>query len=443
MSSILLFATLTACDGDTGLGRPEPDPPPETSFLTFTGPAPRNLLYISIDTLRKDHLDRYGGMGLAPFMDSLMREGVPLDAHQSCSNWTYAGVLCALSGQNGVDFGFIPRLSKTYREDLPDDTPMLPDWLREIGFGSGLVTSNGYLSSKYNTAQGFDMETYPGYEPAETMMGLALDDIGQLQANYERWFLHLHLRDVHIPYTPPDEYLTGLDDLPPIDWNLANRDEMYEMAGMYWTLSEEERAAVEQHARARYEATIRYTDDSMRDFFDELDRRGVLDDTLVVFWSDHGEQFWEHQRQSHAWSLHYGENDALAFFWARDLEHAPWTGATTHEDIVPTLYEVFGMPQREEFTGLPVGVAAGDRVLYFTADGRKGPEQAVQVAGHKLMYMWSGSKEFYRRDVDPREENDLYDPEDEEVIALWALLDEYIERSIPLLEGKDPIERGP
>ncbi len=419
------------------------DPPPETSFLPYEGPTPSNLLFLSIDTLRRDHLDRYGDLALAPFLDQLMDEGVALDDFHACSNWTYAGVLCALSGQDNVTMGFVPRLSKTYRESLPAGTEMLPDWLGEVGFGSTVVSSNSYLSEKWNTTQGFDRTVYPGFERAETMIELALDEVDELMAENKRWFLHLHLRDAHAPYDPPEEYLTELEGLDPIEYDLSSWDSHYTLAGQFLTLDPEEQALATEHLRVRYEAAVRYTDDQLRGLWAELDQRRALEDTLVVVWTDHGEQFWEHERQTHAWSLHYGENDAMALFWAKDLAHATWSGPTIHEDLVPSVLEVLGLPQRPEVTGLPVGTAPEDRTLLFSSDGRLGPEQGIEISDAKLDYFWNGDRSLWRRDVDPLEEQDVYDPEDPEVIALWEQLLPYVEEAMPLLAEATPLEAGP
>ncbi len=439
----LWLAALACTDGETPIGGLQDEPPPETSFLPYDGPTPANLIFVSIDTLRRDHISRYGDLDLTPFMDQLMGEGVGLDAHQACSNWTYAGILCALSGQGNVPFAFVPRLSKTYREALPDDTPMLPDWLRQVGFGTALVSSNGYLSDKWNTAQGFDSVVYPGFERAEDMIALALDELDELMVEHKRWFLHLHLRDAHAPYDPPAEYLTALEGLPEIDYDLADWDSHYLLAGQFLTLDPEDQEVLEQHLRVRYEAAVRYTDDQLQALWAELEQRRALDDTLVVVWSDHGEQFFEHQRQTHAWSLHYGENDALAFFWAKDLAHATWSGPTVQEDLVPTLFEVLGLPQRDEFTGMPLGTAPDDRPLWLISDGRVGPEQAVQISGDKLGYTWNGDRFFHRRGTDPTELVDAYDPEDPDVVALWDQLMPYVEAAMPLLPEQTPVEAGP
>lgn len=88
--------TATEASGDTGTG-------PTTaavgeSALAFLGAPPRHLLMISIDTLRRDQLTRYGGHGNMPFLDGLLDEGVALDDHVACSNWTLHSTVCAMTG---------------------------------------------------------------------------------------------------------------------------------------------------------------------------------------------------------------------------------------------------------------------------------------------------------------------------------------------------------
>lgn len=429
---------LLACSGG-----PEPEPPPVTSFLEFPDAGPRNLLMISIDTLRKDHLSRYSALGLTPFLDELMDQGVPLDDHRSCSNWTFPSGMCVLGGQTTTDMGIIPALASDRRPTLPEDHQQLPVWLRDAGWQTGLVSSNSYIGTKYNTAVGYD-QFDGGYEPAAGMMARALDMLGSFDAT-EPWYLHVHTRDVHVPYTPPDEYLTGLDDLEPLAWDLTKRDPTYEVMAQFHNLPGDDQALLLQHLDVRYQGTVRYTDDVLRDTWADLEAQGLLDDTLVVFWSDHGEQFWEHDLYTHAYSMHYGENDALALFWSKQLAAGEWAGPTSHIDLAPTILEALGQPIPEFVTGEPVGRAAADRAIHTVSDARLGIMMSLQVADTKLQYRWKyGEKEFYRRASDPREEDDRYSSADPEIVAMWGTLDAEIERIIPLVpEDKIPEYRGP
>ena len=205
-----LLLVLIACnDSDT----PGP-PPPATSFLTFEDEGPRNLLMLSIDTLRKDHLSRYGDRNLTPFIDSLMDQGVPLDDHRSCSNWTYPSTICVFGGQTCTDMGFIPPLNKARREPLPEGHGQLPVWLRDAGWETGLASSNSYIGNEYDTAQGYDRVKGGTYHPGEEMVGMGLELLDDMERSGNPWYLHIHFRDAHVPYDPPEEYLTDLEDRP-------------------------------------------------------------------------------------------------------------------------------------------------------------------------------------------------------------------------------------
>ncbi len=418
-------------------------PPPATSYLDFPESGPRNLLMLSIDTLRKDHVGRYGDLDLTPFMDQLMGEGVPLDNHVSCSNWTFPSWMCVAGGRTNVDQGIIPALAKDRRPLIPEDHMQLPVWLRNNGWQTGLVSSNSYIGEKYNSAIGYDIVDQ-GFEPAEDMAQRGLDMLRGFDPT-EPWYLHVHTRDVHVPYTPPDEYLEGLDELEPAPWDLTKRDPTYDVFADWPELTAEEQELLMAHVNIRYQGTVRYTDDTFRAFWDALDAEGWLDDTLVVVWSDHGEQFFEHDLYTHAYTMHFAENDALAFFWSKQLASGVWSGPTTHIDLAPTLLEALGQQLPQVITGEPVGRAADTRIIQTVSDARLGIMQSIHVADAKLQYRWKyGEKEFYLRDDDPWEQDDLYDGTDPQIIALWQDLEQEIDRVIPLVpDDKIPEDRGP
>ena len=239
-----LLLTLSGCDGD----QPGP-PPPATSFLEFKNKGPTNLLMLSIDTLRKDHVGRYGELSLTPFMDQLMAEGVPLDDHRSCSNWTYPSILCAFGGRTNPDMGFIPPLNKARREPLPDGHSQLPVWLRDAGWQTGLASSNSYIGTEYNTSQGFDRFDGGSYQPGQEMVGMGLEMLNDFERNGDPWYVHIHFRDAHVPYDPPSEYLEGLADLPELPWDLTDRDETYDVMKQWPELSEEEQALLQRRRK--------------------------------------------------------------------------------------------------------------------------------------------------------------------------------------------------
>ncbi|MFT4623636.1 MAG: arylsulfatase A-like enzyme [Myxococcota bacterium] len=401
---------------------PDPNGAPTDTYPVFFDRVPKNLLFISIDTFRRDHMRRYGNLKeLTPFLDELAATGVALDQHTQCSNWTFHSTTCTLLGRSNIDNGFIPRLAKNTREPVPAGTRFLSNYLSDAEFESILISPNGWLSQEWGNAQGYSVFSSPPGTGTQAVYG---DGVSRLERaidnGADRWFLHLHVLEPHAAYTPPAEYIP--DGLPPVGVDLTDRDEHYGMRDEFDTLDPATQINLERHLRGLYEGELRWLDDQLRGAFEDLAGRGLLDDTLVVVWTDHGEQFWEHGRNTHAYDLYREENDGVAFFWAPNIQAGAWNGPTMATDLVPTLLQLFDLPIPDEVTGIPVGEAPDDRARHAFAVARHGAVQSVQKDDWKLMFWWSGRAELYDLSTDPREQNDLYDPAHPKVPELWDLL---------------------
>jgi arylsulfatase A-like enzyme len=185
--------------------------------------------------------------------------------------------------------------------------------------------------------------------------------------------------------------------------------------------------------RIRYQGEVAWLDAQLADLWSDLDAQGLLDDTLVVFWIDHGEQFFERGHQTHAWTLYGEETDSTAFFWAEDIQPMAWAGPTMAVDIVPTVLNTFGLEAPDSVSGLVVGEAPDDRARFSTSAAKLGVVQSVRQGPHRLHFAWgdlSDSDEVgdgqgvhvYDVVADPGETNDLFDPTDPTVQDLWTLL---------------------
>jgi arylsulfatase A-like enzyme len=179
-----------------------------------------------------------------------------------------------------------------------------------------------------------------------------------------------------------------------------------------------------------YSAEVRYMDDEVGRLWTQFETDGLLDDTLVVFFSDHGEQFDEHGRFQHTWSLYREENAAVAAFWAKNIQPMTWSGPTIHQDLAPTILDALEVPLGSH-TGVIVGTAPADRALVtFNAMlDWGGTLMAAEKDGQKLIYWWNGGKKYFDLSIDPTEVTDLYDPADPSVLALWTVLDAKIDEA--------------
>ena len=127
-------------------------------ILAFTGDRPYNVLMISLDTTRVEDLGRSSGLDTTPNLDALFDKSVTLDNHRSCSNWTFASTVCVQSGAWDLDLGFVPGIGRE-PATVPDDLLQAPEVLGDAGWSSYLVSTNSFLSSHVNNAQGFGGET--------------------------------------------------------------------------------------------------------------------------------------------------------------------------------------------------------------------------------------------------------------------------------------------
>ena len=436
---------------DTSTGTTDTDPPtdtgtipdPNSPALVFDGDRPRNVLMLSIDTTRRDHVAPYGPDN-APFLTGLMAESVRLDDHQQCSNWTFASTTCTLQGRYHEEQGYIPDFGPIMQTWVPDGQRSFAVRLGERGYVSALVSPNGWMSFDVNNAQGYDSFRRPGTGLANALADEGMYQIGRLldKGDPSRpWLLHIHFMEPHPPYIPPVEFIT--EELPPLPYgvDLDTQPNHYIAIGQWPNLSPEDQASLEANLRARYAAEIRWFDFQLQSIWQRFETNGFLDDTLVVFWSDHGEQFWEHGQQTHAWHLGAEENDGLAFFWARNLRSVAWPWPTHAVDLLPTTLDALDLlddPSDPTLSGHVIGSAPSDRSRFGMTVARGGGMQSITGAsGFKLVFLYrTGEVELYDRNTDPTETNNLYTPDHPEVAPLWAQLLPRIEAMSALLPNR-------
>ena len=414
----MLLFLVGACTSSS----PESAPPLGPCREISGAPSGQNVLMISIDTLRRSALRRYGGAGDSPTLDALAERSLVMDRHQSCSAWTYPSAICTLTGQLPYTLGFWPDATSTEDQPpLPSGTPTLASLLVEAGYQTRLITTSSWLSSVMDLDAGYQTETPVFNRSAAEVRAKVVAEMQDLPTA-RPWFLHVHFRDPHGPYEAPASYLKALEGRPTLRWDLSTTEG--EHAYHMERLSETEATRQEGDAqmRIRYLAEVRFLDDELAAMLDTFEAQGLLDNTLTVVWSDHGEQLWEHGDFQHNRSLYGEENDAIFLISGPDIAALAWTEPTSGLDLLPTLLQRLGQPIPAGLPGCPVGKAEVDRPQFSARQSRDVVSQAVTVGSQKLVYDWSGSYARYDREVDPDELVNLYQQGGEEEAALWPLL---------------------
>ena len=440
---MILSVACTTSTNDTDSGTDVGTTPTET-VPQFLGRVPRNIVMVSLDTFRRDALTRYGGHGKAPFLDALAADGFVLDHHVQCSNWTFSATSCTLSGRYNIRAGMEPVLSDIWAEPWPEGTPFLASHLLAAGRWSVLSSTNGWLAEDWGNTQGYNLMFHPA---SGTALGAYFEGKVELEKAIadgrakEGWLLHVHATEPHAAYSPPEEYLDELDDLEPIPWDLDDRPSHYEAREEWPTMTPEEQELLLAHLKVRYAGEIASLDDELYTIYLDLDAEGLLDDAMLVVWTDHGEAFWEHGYQTHAYTLHGEENDGIAMIWAPNIVPQAWSEPTSAIDLAPTLLSLLDLPGASEMDGVPVGTAPADRPLFSMASARLGVVQSVYQSDRKLIFSWYGTVREYDRSTDPGETTNLYRPDapSAESQALWDLLEPEIEAAAAIIPYAIPV----
>lgn len=320
---------------------------------------PLNIILVSIDTLRADHLGCYGyARSTSPFIDSLARRGVRFNKAFANASWTLPSHVSLMTSR-------YPHAHGVERPDeaLPPTAMTLAEVLRDGGYHTAGFISWVYVSAQYGFDQGFDLyrELLPpegGIDDTTHLAVKASDFVDQVLAEWSPpsdapFFLFLHLFDPHINYEPPEPYdrmfmadissqIDGsFGSLRPFIKGMNDRPGRIDADGL-------------RKATALYDGEIRYVDDQLARLFGQFERRGLLDHTIIVLTSDHGEELDDHgSMEGHQWTLY---DEVLHVPLIVCLPRDPRAGEVVEEvvqliDVAPTLLSAVGLPVPKPFQG--------------------------------------------------------------------------------------------
>jgi arylsulfatase A-like enzyme len=241
-----------------------------------------------------------------------------------------------------------------------------------------------------------------GIPPASKVRNEVAKLLPQLQS---RFYLYLHLIDPHDPYTPQRAW----DNDPPSPEEYVQPQEIRKSG---------KPPSAEQLARMRnqYDGEIHEMDRAIEGMFDDLESLGLLNDTLVVFTSDHGEEFYEHQDLTHGSTL-YDEVLLVPFLLGNlkpPMQRRSSTEIFHQVDFLPTVLEALGLPVPAEVDGVSQwpAIANGEPLdvwdLFSHLDLDKKQFFAIQAGRHKLILSGSDSRaQFFDLSLDPQERTPL------------------------------------
>ena len=349
-----------------------------------TQPRPHVFIYL-VDTLRVDHLGCYGyRRHVSPHIDAFAREASVFHAIAP-SSWTKASVASLFTGLSPIAHGAQDR-----GDTLTPNATTLAELLGAAGYRTYALYANTWVSEAFGVDQGFG-ERRLLIGPSDRLNRELFDWLGRTTRD-DRLFVYVHTIDPHAPYAPapgfraPFAAAPGSLERASITWleDLAARGRRGEAIP----------ASLVEEITALYDAEIAFNDLQFGLFVEELKRRALYDDSLILFTSDHGEELLEHGGVSHGQTLYAEVLDIpMIVKWPRGTV-AP-SGATGSPaqllDVLPTILECLGLPRPPGVEGRSLlepppgnGPAGGDRVFsYLDLDTRK--VQSVTEGSWKLI----------------------------------------------------------
>ncbi|MEM1182605.1 MAG: sulfatase [Acidobacteriota bacterium] len=311
---------------------------------------PPSIVIYSIDTLRADVLEVYGGPVPTPTMARFAEAATVFEQAVAQSSWTKASMASVLTGLSPPAHGALSR-----RHVLAPERVTLQELLSAAGYQTAAFNTNPNLTRTFGFDQGFDVFVdFPETATAEEVHARVLTWLEEGRDPERPLFLWVHTLDPHSPYSPPaearDRWAADVDPSVAAD-TMRWLDDM--RAGR--TPRNE---AVLDDLRALYYAEAAYSDEVFGEFLGTLDRHGLGGAPLLLL-SDHGEEFYEHGNLEHGRSLF--EESVRVPMIVRAPGRLPAgrvTARVQHLDVMPTLLGWAGVEVPATLEGQPLGQLA-------------------------------------------------------------------------------------
>lgn len=323
----------------------------------------KNVILISLDTLRADHLGCYGyHRQTSPNIDRLASQGTVFIDAASCSNWTLPSHMSMLTGLYSGETGYVPgnALSNTF---FADEVTPIASYLRTMNYKTAGLHNGGYVSEFFGFDKGFDLYKNTSKE-INNAMGQVLK---WLRDNKDdKFFLFFHTYEVHAPYT--NKYF--LSQLPVS-------------------------ASIQDRTIAAYDSDIHNADLQLERLFDWLKKNGLYDDTVIIITSDHGENFdfvkKEGDTGSHGKTLYESEVHIPMIIKGGVFDSGKTLSSQVSSvDILPTITALAGLDAGEGVRGIDLGrlLAKDDlqnRLVYIESSYTPQNMKSVRSSRYKLI----------------------------------------------------------
>ena len=379
-----------------------------TFFFQRTDKELRNIILISIDTIRADHLSSYGYQHkTTPRIDAFAENAV---LFENC----FANIPLTLPSHATMLTGLIPPshgVQDNLSMSLSDSVLTLPEILQTQGYATYGIISADVLNKRYGLDQGFDVynDTFEDETSKAEMVPQRFADqtashaMKWLQENQDKKkFMFIHFYDPHTDYTPP--------------------------------------APFDKQFKRPYDGEIAFVDHCIGQIIDKLESLGLYDDSLIIITGDHAELLGEHGETTHGFFIYHNVlRVPLIVKPAGHSRSVKVADNTSLIDIAPTILAQTGIDINVHMEGIDLSEYfikddhhVSDRDIFnesLTATKYRG-NSLLGVINDQWHYIQTTQPELYNFKDDPEELNNLIDKQPQRARILQDKLSQILESSV-------------
>ncbi len=397
-----------------------------------------NVIVVLADTLRSDSALAQAEGAADGGLARLLRQGITFDAAFAQASWTRPSVASILTAQYPSSHGAIHKM-----DFMSNRVQTLAETLRDAGYWTAGVTTNINVAPIFNLHQGFAEFAYlePSFYFGATDSAAKLVIYKTLRTLRERFFANrVHYQHFYqdalvvnahvqkwLAEKPPEPFFLFVHYMDPHD---PYFEIPYNGSGVARVTNPSPAPERAEELRSLYLQGVRYLDERLRELFDGLEGAGVFDDSFLVFVSDHGEEFFEHDGWWHGTTLY---DEQLHVPLLMKLPGNAQAGSRRTDvartiDIGPSILGAAGVTAPADFQGVDLMRQKVDEPLLAEEDLEGNRLFSIRDGGWKLILANAGNPrglapvELYDVASDPKETNNVAAANPQKVAELEARL---------------------
>ena len=427
-----------------------------------------NILIYVIDTLRADHTSLYGyKRDTTPFLKKLAATGVVFGDCQAQATWTKPSIASLLTSIYSYTHGIF-----NDSDTIPKGAATLAEQLRNAGYVTANIAASPWAGKITGLQRGFDyVMEFPVIQRNRTDAADRATDSAAVNKVVFPWlerhrdepfFLYAHATDPHAPYRPPagfEEKFANPSETAEFNRDYASlRDQGQYGGGTVVSREGCKKNGIDpdkfiRRAVDRYDGEVLHNDANLELLVARLKQLGILDNTLIIVVSDHGEEFWDHGWTAHGHSLYQELTHCVFLMWNPKLLPGPRRVAEPVQliDVMPTILDLLKLKAPDIVQGQSLLPLATGRPFHrrtpvvtsrFAHPSAKVngfvPENRINTfalieANWKLVYREKGKDaglnrvELYDRRTDRAETNNVAGAHPQDVESMMAELGKWVD----------------